>query len=39
MIEFLLKLKWWDWSPEKILKNLDVLCSHDIEKIKELDKN
>ncbi|MCI5655958.1 MAG: Vat family streptogramin A O-acetyltransferase [Candidatus Pseudoruminococcus sp.] len=39
MIEFLLKLKWWDWSPEKIFKNLDVLCSHDIEKIKELDKN
>lgn len=39
MIEFLLKLKWWDCSPEKIFKNLDVLCSHDIEKIKELDKN
>lgn len=33
------EIKWWDWSPEKILKNLDVLCSHDIEKIKELDKN
>lgn len=35
-IEFLLKLKWWDWSAEKIFDNLDILCSGDIDKIKEL---
>lgn len=35
-IEFLLNLKWWDWSAEKIFDNLDILCDGDIEKIKTL---
>lgn len=35
-IEFLLKLKWWDWPVEKIFKNLEILCSGDISKIKSL---
>ena len=35
-IEYLLNLKWWDWSKEKIFENLDILCSGDLSKIKEL---
>ena len=27
-IESLLKLKWWDWSEEKIKANMDFLCSN-----------
>jgi hypothetical protein len=23
----LLKLKWWDWSEEKVKENMDFLCS------------
>ncbi len=38
MIEFLEKLKWWDWDEEKIFKNLSILCSNDPQKIKELNK-
>lgn len=34
--EFLLGLKWWDWSAEKILKNLELLCSGDLSKLKTL---
>lgn len=34
LIKYLLNLKWWDWPPEKILRNLDALCSPDLEKIK-----
>ncbi len=33
-IDFLLHLKWWDWSDEKIFENLELLCSGDITKIK-----
>lgn len=35
-IDFLLNLKWWDWQPDKIFKNIDVLCGNDIEKLKTL---
>ena len=35
-IEFLLKLKWWDWNIEKISANLDSLLGGDIEKLKDL---
>ena len=35
-IDFLLKLKWWDWPAEKIFDNLEALCSGDISKIKNL---
>lgn len=34
--EFLLKLKWWDWSAEKIFENLQTLCGGDISKIKNI---
>ncbi|HAG43672.1 MAG TPA: acetyltransferase, partial [Clostridium sp.] len=31
-----LKLKWWYWTEEKIFKNLEVLCSSDLDKIKSI---
>lgn len=34
--EFLLGLKWWDWSAEKIFKNIELLCSGDLPKLKTL---
>lgn len=34
LIDYLLRLKWWNWPPEKIFENLDVLCSGDLDKIK-----
>ena len=36
LIDYLLKLKWWDWSAEKIFRNLEVLCSGDLSKIKNI---
>ena len=36
LISYLLKLKWWDWSPEKIFRNLEVLCSGDLEQIRNI---
>lgn len=35
-IDYLLKLKWWDWSAKKIFDNLDALCSGDLSKIKAI---
>ena len=35
-IEFLLKLKWWDWSEQKLRANLPYLCSDNIDKLKEI---
>ena len=31
---YLLELKWWDWPPEKIFRNLERLCSGDLEAIR-----
>ena len=25
------KIAWWNWPPEKVLENVDLLCSNDIE--------
>lgn len=36
LISYLQKLKWWDWPPEKIFGNLEVLCSGDLEQIKNI---
>lgn len=33
-IEALLEIAWWDWSAEKITKNLDLITNSDIEKLK-----
>jgi chloramphenicol O-acetyltransferase type B len=32
-IEKLLKLKWWDWSEEKVKENIKVLCSKEVGKL------
>ncbi|MBU3175613.1 Vat family streptogramin A O-acetyltransferase [Clostridium estertheticum] len=37
LIQYLLALKWWNWSAEKIFNNLEILCSSDIEKIKNIE--
>lgn len=36
IIENLLTLKWWDWSEDKINKNLPLLCSNNINDINAL---
>mgnify|MGYP004492130037 FL=1 len=36
LIEYLLKIKWWDWSAEKIFKNMEALCSGDLSKVKNI---
>ena len=36
MIDYLLKLKWWDWPIEKIEANFEALGSSDLEIIKKL---
>jgi len=36
VIELLQKIAWWDWDIEKITRNIAVLCSTDIEKLKAL---
>ena len=35
-IELLQQLKWWDWDPVKIGKNLDAIRKADIEALKKL---
>lgn len=36
LISYLLELKWWDWPKEKIFSNLEILCSADLDKIKNI---
>lgn len=36
LIKYLLRLQWWNWSPEEIFKNLDALCSADMNRIRQL---
>ena len=36
LIDYLLELKWWDWTPEKIFRNLEALCSGDPERIRRI---
>lgn len=36
LIDYLLRLQWWNWSAEKIFENLDTLCSGDLEKIRSI---
>ena len=37
LIDYLEKLEWWNWKVEKIFENLEILCSGDLEKIKEVE--
>lgn len=36
LIEYLLKVRWWDWPPEKIFANLEILCSSNLDRIKSI---
>ena len=36
LIDYLLELKWWDWPPEKIVRNLEKLCNGDLHEIREI---
>ena len=36
LISYLLELKWWDWSKEKIFSNLETLCNPNLQKIKSI---
>lgn len=36
LIAFLLDLKWWNWPAEKIFRQLDVLCSGDLTRIRDI---
>ena len=36
LIDYLLNLRWWDWSAEKIFNNLEILCSGDLLKVREI---
>ena len=35
-VDFLLRLRWWDWDADRIFANMDALCSADIGRIKAL---
>lgn len=35
-IDFLLKLRWWDWDVDTITKHLDILTSGDIDALKAI---
>ena len=32
-IEKLLKLKWWDWSEDRVKERVELLCSMDVEEL------
>lgn len=36
LIDYLLKLCWWDWDSEKIFANMDALCSGDLTRIRSI---
>lgn len=36
LIDYLLKLQWWNWSAEKIFDNLEALYSGDLDRIKSI---
>lgn len=36
LIDYLLKLKWWNWDADKIFRNMQALCSGDLTQIKNV---
>ena len=36
LVDCLLELRWWDCDAEKIFRNLEVLCSGDLEQIRRI---
>ena len=37
LTDYLLNLRWWDWDAEKIFRNLETLCSGDLERIRRIE--
>lgn len=37
LIDYLLKIQWWNWSAWRIFENLEVLCSGDLTAIRKID--
>lgn len=38
-IAALLEIRWWHWDAEKITRNLDAICSADIDKLRNVDRD
>lgn len=38
-IDFLVKLRWWDWNIEKITEHLPLIVNADLEALRTIDKN
>jgi acetyltransferase-like isoleucine patch superfamily enzyme len=36
IIKILLEIEWWNWEVEKINKNINTLCSNDVDKLIKL---
>ena len=36
LTEYLLKLRWWDWEPDRISRSMEALCSGDLTKIRNI---
>ena len=36
LTEYLLKLRWWDWEPDKIFRSMEALCSGNLTKIRSI---
>ena len=36
LTEYLLKLRWWDWEPDKISRSMEALCCGDLTKIRNI---
>ncbi len=36
LIQYLEQIQLWNWDDEKIFNNLEILCSNDLQRIKEI---
>lgn len=36
LIAYLLELKWWNWDADKIFRNMEALCSGDLNRIRNI---
>ena len=36
LIAYLEEIRWWNWDADKISRNMDALCSGDLEKIRRI---
>lgn len=35
-VKILLRVKWWNWNIEKIMKNIDIILGNDVTKLSEI---